>query len=84
MHKFVIEGGSTLSGTVQASGSKNSALPILFATILSAKPVRLSRVPHLNDINTTITLLKGIGAKASHENGVVEVDLPALSSTEAP
>jgi UDP-N-acetylglucosamine 1-carboxyvinyltransferase len=84
MHKFVIEGGSTLSGTVQASGSKNSALPILFATILSAKPIRLSRVPHLNDINTTITLLKGIGAKASHENGVVEVDLPTLTSTEAP
>lgn len=84
MHKFVIEGGSTLSGTVQASGSKNSALPILFATILSAKPIRLTRVPHLNDINTTITLLKGIGAKASHVDGVVEVDLPTLSSTEAP
>lgn len=84
MHKFVIEGGAKLSGTVQASGSKNSALPILFATILTADPIRLRRVPHLKDIDTTITLLRGIGAKAEHTNGVVEIENPSLSSTEAP
>jgi UDP-N-acetylglucosamine 1-carboxyvinyltransferase len=84
MHKFVIQGGRKLEGTVAASGSKNSALPLLFATILSPKPIRLARVPHLKDIDTTLTLLRGIGARASHENGVVQVELPKLSSTEAP
>lgn len=84
MHKFVIQGGRKLEGSVRASGSKNSALPLLFATILSAKPIRLSRVPHLKDIDTTLTLLRGIGATATHENGVVNVELPKLSSTEAP
>lgn len=84
MHKFVITGGRKLSGTVQASGSKNSALPLLFATILTGESVRLRRVPHLKDIETTITLLEGVGAKASHNNGVVELSLPRLSSTEAP
>jgi UDP-N-acetylglucosamine 1-carboxyvinyltransferase len=84
MHKFVVEGGRKLNGSVEASGSKNSALPILFATILTADPVRLDRVPHLKDIDTTITLLKGIGARAEHKSGSVTIHLPELSSTEAP
>jgi UDP-N-acetylglucosamine 1-carboxyvinyltransferase len=84
MHKFVIQGGRKLEGTVAASGSKNSALPLLFATILSPEPIRLGRVPHLKDIDTTLTLLRGIGARASHEKGVVHVELPKLTSTEAP
>ncbi|RZA06590.1 MAG: UDP-N-acetylglucosamine 1-carboxyvinyltransferase [Proteobacteria bacterium] len=84
MHKFVVQGGRKLEGTVAASGSKNSALPLLFATILSSKPVRLSRVPHLKDIDTTLKLLRGIGAEASHENGVVNLNLPKLTSLEAP
>ncbi len=84
MHKFLVEGGNTLSGTVRASGSKNSALPLLFATILTAKPIRLRRVPQLKDIETTLKLLRGIGAKAEHAADVVEIENPALSSTEAP
>lgn len=84
MHKFVIQGGRKLEGTISASGSKNSALPLLFATILSPKPLRLTRVPHLKDIDTTLKLLRGIGASATHENGVVNAHLPKLISTEAP
>jgi UDP-N-acetylglucosamine 1-carboxyvinyltransferase len=84
MHKFEIEGGRVLSGELDASGSKNSALPLLFATILSDKPVKLDRVPHLKDISTTLELLKGVGAKVSHEGGVAEIEIPALTSTEAP
>ena len=84
MHKFVVQGGNPLSGTVEASGSKNSALPLLFASILTDKPLRYERVPHLKDIETTIKLLSGIGAEISHQNGVVEMQLAKLSSTEAP
>lgn len=84
MDKFDIEGGKVLSGTVEASGSKNSALPLLFASILTDEKIRFSRVPHLRDIETTITLLKGIGGTVSHEKNVAEVHLPVLASTEAP
>jgi UDP-N-acetylglucosamine 1-carboxyvinyltransferase len=84
MHKFVIEGGVALNGNVEASGSKNSALPILFASILSDKPLRLKRVPELRDIATTLELLRGIGARVSREGGSLEIEIPKLTSTEAP
>jgi UDP-N-acetylglucosamine 1-carboxyvinyltransferase len=84
MFKFEIKGGKTLSGTVQSSGSKNAALPILFAAILCPEKLVLRRVPHLKDIETTLTLLRGIGGRVSHEAGRVEIELPKLSSTEAP
>jgi UDP-N-acetylglucosamine 1-carboxyvinyltransferase len=84
MHKFEIEGGRVLSGELVASGSKNSALPLLFAIILSDKPVKLSRVPHLKDISTTLELLKGIGARVSHDGGIAQIEIPTLTSTEAP
>jgi UDP-N-acetylglucosamine 1-carboxyvinyltransferase len=84
MHKFEIEGGGVLSGTVSASGSKNSALPILFASILNPHPVELKRVPVLKDIETTLTLLRGVGADIERVGDSAKVSLKKLSSTEAP
>ncbi len=84
MHKFEIEGGSVLSGTVSASGSKNSALPILFASILNPHPIELRRVPVLKDIETTLTLLRGVGAQVDRVGDSVKVSLAKLTSTEAP
>ncbi|HEY8280356.1 MAG TPA: UDP-N-acetylglucosamine 1-carboxyvinyltransferase, partial [Bdellovibrionota bacterium] len=63
MDSFHIQGGKKLSGTVEASGSKNAALPILFATLLTPGRVKLKRVPNLQDIKTTLKLLEGVGAK---------------------
>jgi UDP-N-acetylglucosamine 1-carboxyvinyltransferase len=84
MDKFEIEGGHSLSGRVSASGSKNAALPILFASILSPKKTILGRVPVLKDIETTLTLLRGVGAEVNRNGSTVEVSIPKLSSTEAP
>jgi UDP-N-acetylglucosamine 1-carboxyvinyltransferase len=84
MDKFRISGGHKLQGTVRASGSKNSALPLLFSTLLTAAPFRLSRVPHLNDIATTLKLLRGVGCEISHGAGVVNGTLKDLTSHEAP
>jgi len=84
MHKFVIQGGAVLNGEVSASGSKNSALPLLFSTILSSKSLRLTRVPHLKDIDTTLELLRGVGGTVSHVNGEVKIEISKLTSTEAP
>lgn len=84
MDSFEIIGGRKLQGTVQASGSKNAALPILFATLLSAKKIRLGNVPALKDIETTLRLLEGVGASVARAGGSVEIEIPKLTSTEAP
>jgi UDP-N-acetylglucosamine 1-carboxyvinyltransferase len=84
MDKFEVEGGHRLSGGVSASGSKNAALPILFASILSPQKTTLHRVPILKDIETTLTLLRGVGAEVIRNGSTVDVSIPKLSSTEAP
>ena len=61
MDKLLIRGGNPLRGTVTISGSKNSALPILAASILSEESLRIANVPHLNDVTTMIELLGTIG-----------------------
>ena len=61
MDKLLIQGGKALSGEVAISGAKNAALPILCASLLSAEPLHLTNVPHLNDIATMLRLLAGMG-----------------------
>ena len=55
MQKFRVYGQSCLKGTVEISGAKNAALPILFAAILATEPVTLTNVPDLKDIETTLS-----------------------------
>ncbi|MCL2506892.1 MAG: UDP-N-acetylglucosamine 1-carboxyvinyltransferase [Endomicrobia bacterium] len=64
MDKIIINGGKKLKGEVKISGSKNSALPILFASLLTDEPVTITNVPSLADINTTIAFLNFIGKPA--------------------
>jgi UDP-N-acetylglucosamine 1-carboxyvinyltransferase len=71
MDKLVIEGGVPLRGSVTISGSKNAALPILLATILVDGEVRLSNVPNLRDIGTTLKLLELLGCTAEYAEGEV-------------
>lgn len=71
MDKLVIEGGATLKGDVTISGSKNAALPILLASILVEGEVRLSNVPNLRDIATTLKLLELLGCTAEYDDGEV-------------
>ena len=81
---FVIEGGHPLSGTVQAAGNKNAALPILAAALLSAEPVTLHNVPRIRDVESMVELLSFTGAEAEwtgtndvtvHAREIVETDL---------
>ena len=57
MDKFKIIGGNPLRGTVTISGAKNTALPLLFATILCDEKIKFTNVPQLKDVGTTIKLL---------------------------
>ena len=71
MDKLVIEGRTPLNGTVRVSGSKNAALPILFACLLAEGPVELTNVPQLADIHTTLKLLNLLGCECSFEGNRV-------------
>lgn len=83
MEKLVIEGGYPLRGRIETSGSKNAALPLLFATILCQKPVTLRNVPPLRDIDTTLRLLETLGLGVERNGGVVRV-IPGKLHSEAP
>lgn len=61
--KFVITGGRKLSGEVEVMGSKNAALPILVATILTKKDCFIDNLPLIEDIHRMIEILEGLGAK---------------------
>ena len=63
MDKFLIEGPNTIRGEVEISGSKNSSLPILAATLLFNQPVVLRNLPKVRDINTMINLLRSLGSR---------------------
>ena len=73
MDRFLIRGGKKLQGTVRASGSKNAALPILVATLLTDETCVLHRVPDLRDVRTTLRILEYLGKKITYENGTVTV-----------
>jgi UDP-N-acetylglucosamine 1-carboxyvinyltransferase len=63
MDRIVIEGGIPLCGEVETSGSKNSVLPILAATLLTDEPCVIRRVPDLSDVRFMLQLLQHLGAK---------------------
>ena len=80
MDKLIIKGGRKLCGEVAISGSKNAALPILFATILAPGVHEIRNVPALRDINTTIRLLETLGARVEGRSGTVHVDAAGIGA----
>lgn len=84
MDKLKILGGLPLVGEVQAAGAKNAALPILCASLLTADLLELSNVPQLQDIATTIRLLKLLGVKTERDEERLTLQADSLVSTEAP
>lgn len=63
MEKLLIKGGNRLEGTIQISGAKNAALPLMCATLLSAEGLTLTNLPRLADINTLTDLLNHLGSE---------------------
>ncbi|HHE9481201.1 TPA: UDP-N-acetylglucosamine 1-carboxyvinyltransferase [Haemophilus influenzae] len=85
MDKFRVYGQSRLSGSVNISGAKNAALPILFAAILATEPVKLTNVPELKDIETTLNILRQLGVIANRdETGTVLLDASNINHFTAP
>jgi UDP-N-acetylglucosamine 1-carboxyvinyltransferase len=84
MDKIVIEGGSTLRGSVKISGAKNAALPAIAACLLTGGWHRLCRVPRLRDIQTIEVILSKMGVRFRHENGSLSINTEGLNDCEAP
>jgi UDP-N-acetylglucosamine 1-carboxyvinyltransferase len=73
MDKILVHGGHSLSGVVKISGSKNSALPILAATLLTKEPCVIHHVPDLSDIHYMLQILSHLGAQVERASGTVNV-----------
>ncbi len=74
MEKLEVKGAVELSGNIKISGSKNSSLPILAASLLSDKKVQISNLPKVKDIETMILLLRSLGSKIKLNNSSIEID----------
>jgi UDP-N-acetylglucosamine 1-carboxyvinyltransferase len=84
MDKFVITGGIALKGEIPTNGSKNAALPVLAAALLTGEPVILHRIPAVRDIRTMQRLLVDIGATVDVDGETVRLHTPKITSPEAP
>ncbi len=84
MDKIVIQGGRRLEGTVRISGSKNAALPILFASLLTEGVNTFSNVPRLRDIDSTLLLLSRLGVRVEADGASIRIDASGLACHEAP
>src|SRR6476646_9963290 len=80
MDKIRIHGGRPLSGSIKISGSKNSALPILAATLLTKEPCILHRVPDLSDTNYMLQILTNLGAQVERASDTVTVTAEHVDS----
>src|SRR5213082_3924350 len=79
MEKFVIEGGTPLSGTIGPAGNKNAALPALAASLLTEEEVVLRNIPRIRDVDDMLGLLAGLGVEiAWREDNVVSLRARAI------
>ncbi len=71
-----VQGGQVLSGTITPSGSKNSAVAVIPATILFDKPITLKNIPDITDVTRLVSILENMGSKISwdKENNSLTID----------
>jgi UDP-N-acetylglucosamine 1-carboxyvinyltransferase len=80
MDKILVHGGHALAGSIKISGSKNSALPILAATLLTREQCILHRVPDLSDTHYMLQILMHLGAQVERASGTVAVAAEKVQS----
>ncbi len=89
MDKFLIRGGAKLKGEIEIGGAKNCALPVLFATLLSAEKHHVRRVPRLRDMDSTLSMIVHLGCSVDQRHARQFgsdwiVDATKLSGFDAP
>jgi len=83
MDYLQIEGPTKLSGSVQISGAKNAALPLIAMTLLAENKVQINNLPNVVDIKTFVKLLSNLGATVDITDESVEINTSNLSNTKA-
>jgi len=85
LKKLTIQGGRSLSGEIHISGSKNAALSIIAASIMTEERVILENIPHLEDITTMIRLIAGMGVTVTlADNNKLILDSSKIGNFLAP
>lgn len=84
MDKFVINGGRKLEGEIAISGSKNEALPLIVASILSDDASVIRNIPNIADVNAMILMLEVLGAKPEFSDGILHINPSNCNAFEAP
>jgi len=92
MDQILIRGGNPLNGTIEISGAKNAALPLMTTCLLTDETVSLSNIPHLHDIASLASVLSEMGvsiglngqANGGADGRVMTLNAGALKSTTAP
>lgn len=82
--RFIVKGNRPLHGEVTVSGSKNAALPIMAATMLSPEEFILTNVPDIQDVRTMLEIMKHLGTEYSFSNNVLRIQTKTIKTTEIP
>ncbi|RUM74205.1 MAG: UDP-N-acetylglucosamine 1-carboxyvinyltransferase [Sulfurovum sp.] len=83
MDYLKITGGTKLFGAINISGAKNSALPVIAATILSNHSLKLTNLPNVVDIRTLLKLVGMLGGEVEHNDTVADINNKKMNSTKA-
>jgi UDP-N-acetylglucosamine 1-carboxyvinyltransferase len=84
MDSFIIQGGAPLSGSITVSGSKNSALPIVAASLMTDEPCRFKNIPLLRDIQTQVKVLNTLGVQTKWNGREIETEVIDTYNSVAP
>ena len=79
MGKFIINGALPLCGDIEISGSKNAALPLIFATLITNGISRIKSVPDISDVAVAVDLISSQGAVVWWDGGDMLIDTTRLS-----
>lgn len=82
--KFIVTGKKKLNGSITVSGSKNAALPILCAALLSKQPSIIKNVPNIADIHNLLKIFQHLGVKADFKANTVQIDASNLTLSDLP
>ena len=84
MTKIRIEGAHKLTGEIEVSGAKNSAVALIPAAILCDEEVKISNVPNISDIDSLEEILTYLNAKVDREEGILTIDSSNIENKEIP
>lgn len=82
MGVFIVEGGERLEGRVTVSGSKNAALPVLFAAISVCGVSEIAGLPHIEDVHSSLRILHDLGARIEWSGNTAYIDTRVLKNAQ--